>query len=122
MTFYFIVSTIALVILIITLVAIGIAFNKPNNAEVFPTVPSRCPDYWTYDGSGSVCTVPESGSLNAPSSVLDSETTFGYSSGKVDFSNERWSQGGTSTTCKLKSWANKYNVKWDGITNYNNCL
>ena len=24
-------------------------------------------------------------------------------------------------TCKKKKWANHWNIKWDGITNYNSC-
>lgn len=121
MTFYFIVSSIAVVILIIALVGIGIAFNTPNNAEVFPTVPNKCPDYWTYDGSS--CTIPTgTNAINAPTGEMTAGNTPGLSSTKIDFHDSGWSSGGTSTVCKQKQWADKYKVKWDGVTNYNNCL
>ncbi len=125
MSFYFAVSIVAVVILIIALVGIGIAFNTPNNAEVFPTVQNKCPDYWKVDSSGN-CLIPTNGSLNMPDpktpiSVASKPTTFGLNNGAIDFTNSGWSTTGKSTTCTLKSWANSYGVVWDGVTNYNNC-
>lgn len=132
MSFYFIVSTITVVILIIALVGIGIAFNTPNNAEVFPTVQNKCPDYWIIDNSGN-CTIPSTTSprgLNAPTTTisLDGEkdkkntATPGFNgTDKINFEDSGWSTGGMSSTCKKKAWANSYGIIWDGITNYNNC-
>lgn len=121
MSFYFIVSTIAVVILIIALVGIGIAFNTPNNAEVFPTIQNQCPDYWEIDGSNNHCVIPGTGALNAPNKTIDSNSTPGLSGNNIDFTDSGWSMGGNSSTCSKKKWANSYGIIWDGITNYNNC-
>jgi hypothetical protein len=130
MSFYFIVSTIAVVILIIALVGIGIAFNTPNNAEVFPTVQNQCPDYWEVDGSSNKCKIPGTGTLNAPTIPVDSNNqpinmnatnTPGLDNSSIDFTASGWSMGGNSSTCSKKKWADSYKIIWDGITNYNNC-
>jgi hypothetical protein len=39
----------------------------------------------------------------------------------IDFSDAGWYSGGISSVCAKRNWANKYNLVWDGITNYNGC-
>ena len=130
--FYIIVLSIAIIILILLLTLVGISLRKqtsstgPNNA--WPPVESTCPDYWKVDGS--YCVVPDNGKTNtgsiyntAGSSVLSTSNTFGYDIEKKAFNayDTKWGTSGKSSVCQQKDWAGKYNIIWDGVSNYNNC-
>lgn len=132
MDFYTIVLIIAVVLLILTLTYVGIKmstakYNNKTNVP-FPPVMSTCPDYWQVNGN--VCVIPANGKLNTGSiydlngnSVLNANSTFGYDSGNsiIDFKNETWGKMGKSSICQQKDWTGKYNIIWDGVSNYNNC-
>ena len=45
---------------------------------------------------------------------LTADDIIGYSNDTIDFSSYE-------TECDKKKWADKYNIKWDGISNYNQC-
>ena len=51
MDFYFIVSAIAIVSLILILTFFGVLMQNKNSGQTFPINALQCPDYWTYDGS-----------------------------------------------------------------------
>jgi len=111
--FYFIVSGVTTIILIILLTLIGIMMSKPNNQELYPTGKLTCPDYWVY--SDTSCTWA---SINAPIGTnLSSTDTYGWSGKTIDFSDSKWK----NDICGYKRWAKKYRVNWDGVTNYNGC-
>jgi hypothetical protein len=119
--FYTIVLSIAVCLLIIILTFIGIkmAYNRRsgNGKNQFPPIYSECPDYWTADSQGN-CIV---NSLNTPNSVITTSTPGYISQNQINFQDKGWSTMGKTRQCALKDWVNKYNVTWDGITNYNAC-
>jgi len=128
--FYVIVSTIVIIFLIIVLTYYGIVLQKQlkGNTAFPPQPPSQCPDYWSSAQDGS-CNIPRIsdrnlGSIyNGTSINLTSDTTFGLSNDntKINFNNSSWSAGATSALCKQKDWSKKYNIMWDGVSNYNGC-
>jgi len=132
MDFYTIVLIIAVVLLILVLTFLAIKmstakyYNQTNVA--FPPVMSTCPDYWKVDGS--YCIVPDNGKTNTGSiynntgnSVLSSVNTYGYDITRNGFDayDTKWGMSGKSSVCQQKDWAGKYNIIWDGVSNYNNC-
>jgi hypothetical protein len=117
---------------------IGIAFNKTKELN-FPPSKNSCPDYWIADNTDPNKTVCKISDLNmgtikkdTDGSYLMSETstdknkayTPGYVAGSrvVDFSDPLWPAAFSgSGQCALKTWANKYEISWDGVSNFNNC-
>lgn len=127
--FYIIVLSILTIFLIIVLSYYGIVLQKrvKDNITFPPQPPSVCPDYWTLNSDGS-CKIPDSGSKNTGSIYgannqvnLNTNSTYGYINGTVDFNNNGWSSGGTNAVCNKKKWANVNGIVWDGITNFNGC-
>lgn len=140
--FYKITILVMIVFLILILTVIGILMAKKSNNLVYPPVANQCPDFWTFDGSN--CIVPNKGVykngdttiykddpdannvLNGLSSVtvINSENTPGF---KVERKNNQaqlkinFNDSGWAGTCGQKQWANKNNIVWDGISNYNTC-
>jgi hypothetical protein len=143
--FYKITILVLIVFLIIVLTVIGILLGKTTNSLVFPPVANQCPDYWTYDGS--FCVVPNQGVLdpsdplkktwkdkdrnvlngvsggikslstvNTPGLVIDSDMAKKLQTLKVNFKDSGW-----TGVCAQKQWAQKNNVAWDGVSNYNSC-
>jgi hypothetical protein len=136
---YFIIS-IALTILFFFLIYMTIFYSYPKNMYLVNTNP--CPDFWELQKDGTCKINPNNiGSMpmtqkshfipdNSPYPVYCISTDyipFGYDQLKnpyyVDFKHNQWStySGSTSRICALKAWANKNNVVWDGIHNYNHC-
>jgi hypothetical protein len=133
--FYIIVSVIAIVVLIILLTIVGISLRNHSTSpggNTWPPTESTCPDYWKVDKNDSTyCMLPDSngnyrnsGSIfktvnNA--SVLDGNFTTtnvkGYdaNASRINFADPYY------TACNKQSWAKKWNVYWDGYTNYNGC-
>lgn len=123
MSFYTIVLIIAIIILIIALTSVGLLIGRLNKSKTFPPSASDCPDYWVVATDGS-CTVPSG--VNVPLSGYADSTnnipnTPGLSDGKIKFTDARWKTQGISELCAKKKWANKYNVLWSGVSNYNSC-
>jgi hypothetical protein len=139
--FYKITILVAIVFLILALTVIGILMGKKANVLIYPPVMNECPDYWTYDGS--YCIVPNKGcptssdpskfkdcsgnvlnGLNTITSV-NTQNTPGIkfqtnpdksTTVKIDFKDAGW-----TGTCAQMQWANKNNIVWDGVSNYNSC-
>lgn len=132
MDFYTIVLTIAVVLLILILTFVGIKmsnskYNNQTNVS-FPPVKSSCPDYWTADGS--YCNIPVYGKTNTGriydtnrNNTLSPSSTYGYvvDNNYIDFNNSMWGSMGKTAICQQKDWTGKYNIVWDGVSNYNNC-
>jgi len=131
--FYIIVLTIAVVLLILILTYVGLLMKSTTSSQTsFPPTVNSCPDYWTSGIDLSSCAIPATGSKNIGSiygtngrlvlTTAPSDTP-GYKSNNNDivFSSELWSVGGSNTICKQKTWANKYGIQWDGISNFNGC-
>lgn len=127
--FYVIVLSILTIFLIIVLSYYGIVLQKrvKESKDYPPQPPSDCPDYWTLNVD-KTCAIPTSSSKNTGSIYggdnqikLDTNSTYGYINGTVDFNNNGWSSGGTNAVCNKKKWANVNGIVWDGITNFNGC-
>jgi len=111
--FQSIVLTIAIILLIVTLVLIGIALSKSKYANGWPPVTGDCPDYWVdLSGNGAACY--NSKNLGVQNC---SKTTYNgtYKDEKVmDFTTAAFT--GDNGACTKATWANKCGVSWDGIT------
>lgn len=125
--FYLTVLAVAILLLIIMLTFIGTRIKKneksaDSNNNVFPPVQNSCPDLWKAKQEGDIikCEIPSTdniGSLRNSERMIDQLTAdniIGYSDYTIDFSSYE-------TECDKKKWADKYNIKWDGISNYNQC-
>lgn len=137
-TFYQIVSIIAVVFLILLLTAIGVSFSEARQTN-FPPSKSTCPDYWIADYSDPskvVCRVndlntglirkDDDGSymMSAKADDKNKAYTPGYNAAAktVDFADPAWPTAfSASSQCALKKWANKYEISWDGVANFNSC-
>lgn len=126
MSFYSIVLIVAFIILLLTLVAVGIMLQNQDKNKAFPTQMSPCPDGWGVSDTGA-CVQP------VGSNTIDL-TDREDKSNDIDKTNWITANGDdgnpisgnfipldSATVCDKKAWANKYNVNWDGVSNYNSC-
>lgn len=123
-SFYLIVLSIAVIILIIILTSIGLTVkNAKTNANIFPPVAALCPDYWEIDPSGNQCIIPtnelnDGGGLSA----LSTAGTYGLSGDRINFSDPKWTNNSTTNQmCAQRSWALANNIIWSGVSNSNQC-
>lgn len=122
-SFNFIVVSIALGILILTLTYLAVNMSSTKANEKFPPTHSICPDGWTMS-SENLCVAPSSGNIGSP--PISSITKFVTSDAKQSLSisplDPAWSgTTGLTEVCSKKRWANTNNISWDGISNYNSC-
>ena len=139
--FYWIVIAIATVIMIVVLTASAMMIRHEDKEATFPKSSSKCPDRWKY-GSDGHCyysdnrTVVEGnlfggatfnidGNLGTDTNKYNTEPTDIYDKviemdssdanhGSIKFKED-------AALCDKKKWADHHKIKWDGITNYNNC-
>lgn len=127
--FYTVVIVIAVVLLILCLIAVGIALQNQGKNEVFPKYQNPCPDGWAVDPSGCTLNSINEGtydfSFNNPSygtnpRIWDNTDGNANASGRHQ---HKIKADGTyeMSVCEKKSWANKYGIIWDGVSNYNQC-
>jgi hypothetical protein len=126
-TFYLIILSIAVIFLILFLTVTGIMMRKQRKDEIFPAIPNTCPDGWTNDASNN-CIVPTplppplTDSILASTIGTTSKTTANIKTYAINFNDPKWNGlSGKSAICAKRSWANKNNVVWDGVSNYNSC-
>jgi hypothetical protein len=128
--YYIIVSTIAVVILILVLTYIGITMTYYKGKSAYPPQAATCPDTWAIASDGSSCLIPASTTSNVGKLydstgklIANSGTTYGLSITKnsINFADAGWTKGGLSPQCSQKAWANQMGIQWDGIANYNKC-
>jgi hypothetical protein len=139
--FYKITILVAIVFLILALTAIGILMSKKANVLIYPPIMNQCPDFWTFDGSS--CIVPNKGCPTSTDATKYKDCTSNVLNGfaninsltventpglmltknddktttlKINFKDSKW-----SGTCDQMKWANKNNIIWDGVSNYNSC-
>jgi len=107
MSFQKIVITIAIILLILTLVFIGYALSKSKAEAVWPPMIGDCPDYWIdLSGNGAKCVNTHSlGTCNIPTAGEDNS---------MDFSAPVFS--GANSSCAKYTWAKNCGVTWDGLT------
>lgn len=139
-SFYSIVAIVATVFLILLLTMVGIALSQAKEQN-FPPSKNTCPDYWiaspdNTDPTKTVCKISDlnmgvikkdtdgSYMMSAVATDANKAYTPGYVSAArtVDFSDPKWTSAfSASGQCALKKWANKYDISWDGVSNFNNC-
>jgi hypothetical protein len=107
-----IILTIAVVILIVTLVFMGIVLRKAKGDEAWPPIVPACPDWWILDGSGNNSTCVNVKDLGTCSTQTTNQKhqTMNFNEGAFAGSN------GVSSDCSKYNWAKKCQVSWDGIT------
>jgi hypothetical protein len=147
MDFYFIVSAIAVVLLVLTLTFFGVLMQYKNSGQSYPTTLLKCPDYWTVDSTGK-CVTPTNPNLNkivdptAGTSFLTATPGLTTSASgppyAINFADGNWTNGTTAgitykeswnpagviydtSLCAWNAWSKYYNVHWDGVSNTNEC-
>jgi len=97
------VLTVATILLIILLAAIGAMAYSSKFGQDFPPVQSECPDYWIVNADGT-CTNKQ----NLGTCADGSQHT-------MNFTTDQWTgPGGLKKKC---DWAKNCNITWDGVTN-----
>ena len=131
-TFHKVVIGIAVVVLIILLVAVGFLLNKTKDNMVYPPSANKCPDYWLEHPDGCKMKNLNNGVLsleNVTNPVVNFEnkdannyylqTASDESPNWFNKDNETYPE--YSDICAKQAWANHYDIKWDGVKNYNGC-
>jgi hypothetical protein len=130
--FYYIVRSIAGVVLVIVFVVVGIMMSYNNVSTVFPPHTNMCPNYWTMNSNGN-CIIPNTPTgINVGDGYTKITTekntdrfgsqTFGLDSAKasINFDDAGWAANSSkSATCAKSTWAKNHSILWDGISNYN---
>lgn len=151
-SFYSIVITVAVILLIIILTYVGILLSEKKlsgeNQVPFPPIANTCPDNWdtkihtdANDVENVYCVVPTNINMKNIGTILDknatntsktnAELTTGYNNtlftknnkplGVIDFNSNLWAALGETPDCAKKTWADTYDIQWDGISNYTKC-
>jgi hypothetical protein len=105
MSFFTIVVSVAIAVLLITLAIVALALYTGKSKVSYPPVVGKCPDYWvdqSTSNNGSVCKDVK-GIGNAGCLKTMNFSTMDYQ--------------GTAGLCKKKKWAKDCGVSWDGISN-----
>jgi hypothetical protein len=132
-SFYNTVLTVAVILLLLGLTYAGyLLYYYQFGQEMWPKSKGACPDTWIQmgkDADGKQSCIAGYGSRNNnPFAEVDptktdyskfpagdtGETVYTYTGGKYVFED--------LPKCDIKAWADHHKIKWDGITNYNNCL
>ena len=122
--FYKTVVIVAIVMLILALIGLGVLMQEQDTKTEYPPQQSACPDHWSYTGVNQ-CKINED-SDSTELNVGNFEKTDGDSDDYMtysvdDGSNKLVTFKPSLLVCDKKKWANKYNIVWDGVSNYNQC-
>lgn len=134
MDFYGIVLTVAAIVFLLLLTLLGVLISRSSTSTVFPPTMSTCPDYWEVDLSGN-CQYPLSGSNQGHLGIVSDKAlhdkppfaTFNNGTNKAQGwyfnpKDTKWTGiAGKTSVCSQRDWAVKYNIVWDGVSNYNAC-
>ena len=142
--FHWIVLIIAVVLLIILLTAAAMMLRHQNSEEIFPKTYGKCPDGWK-EKNGKCYLKDDRGDASRDFPVAFDSMNYGTKSGTDYAYLESSMPSGITkeqimgaidldqnthgfitfhpdaTRCQKKAWADHHKIKWDGITNYNNC-
>lgn len=103
MGFQKIVLIVAGVILLLSLIAIGVAVYKQQFNSKYPPLIGDCPDYWelqtTDDGKNFCVNVKNLGNC------------------KENMNFNKYPYNGIDGNCRKAQWAKGCNLTWDGLTN-----
>ena len=123
-SFYTIVIIIAIILLILALSVIGVTLAKNENIKSYPDYQNTCPDFWKLEND-HICKHQGINTVH-PEKVKEASRHAGIIVGQnengidditsIDVSSDNW-----VSVCDKSSWAKKYNILWDGVTNNNSC-
>lgn len=140
-SFYWIVLTLASLVLIGMLSFIGWTMSNQKKGTKYPTVTTSCPDNWIAVKSSDnkvYCQRPKTfnaGDADLNKYINDSSkpgyttlkgngTTAGtgndFTESLLDFDSAAWGANG-NPVCAKRTWASNYKVKWDSVENANYC-
>jgi len=130
-SFYLIILSVALFILIAVLGFMGWMLSHQKDQIDFPNIKTTCPDFWEIDSTNGYCKQPTtSTSFNYGSDtsltnyIKTGTTTAVVVPGKIDATfnskDSEWGSG-KEAVCAQRKWANDNNIKWDTVTNVNFC-
>jgi len=122
--FYKTVVIVAIVMLILAFVGLGVIMQEQDGNTEYPPQQNSCPDHWS--STGDKCKInTDSGGIGL--NVGNFNPTNGEDDVYMTYSEDS-SSGDKLVTfkssllvCDKKKWANKYNIVWDGVSNYNQC-
>lgn len=145
-SFYLIVLSIAIIILIITLGFMGWMLSHQKDQIKFPGITNTCPDFWAIDANGS-CVRPAAthfnhGDNSKSGAVQDDAVTnnilksykppgaskwanvpgidSAVSPTKFNSMDGAWGSSNDGI-CNKRKWAMDNGVRWDTVTNVNFC-
>jgi hypothetical protein len=132
-SFYLIILSVAVFILILALGFSGWMLSKQNDQIDFPNITATCPDFWTIDETKN-CVQPTVGNFNYGKDAniitsgyvkLGTSGTPGPVPGKktdtsFDSKDAEWGSG-KDGVCNKRKWATDKNIQWDTVTNVNYC-
>ena len=139
-SFYLIILSVAVFILILALGFSGWMLSKQNDQIDFPNITATCPDFWAISQDGLYCEQPASTNFNYGSSAITSDTylklgTSGnrglvpgkqivaankHTASSFDSKHADWGLG-KEAICNKRKWATDNSIKWDTVTNVNFC-
>jgi hypothetical protein len=130
--FYFTISIIAIVLLIIILTFFGLMMQKRNKGAPFPPIANPCPDYWKVNENGTcsptiksdkdgVKTYFNTGSLSIPLTKSADSAPYATESNTFDPQDVKWASKGKSAVCAQRDFALQNGIQWDGVSSYNGC-
>ena len=105
MTFQTIVVTIAIVILILSLVVLGVVIYNSRNEDQFPPEISNCPDYFVMKQKGG------DSDMGVPIDMCFNQHNLGNKSEGCD-----WFDPNDATRKEKQADAKQCGLTWDGIT------
>jgi Tfp pilus tip-associated adhesin PilY1 len=121
--FYKTVVIVAIVMLILALIGLGVLMQEQDTKTEYPPQQSTCPDHWSSTGDNQ-CKINENSGgtgLNVGNFDKTDGDSDDYMSYTVNGSDKLVTFESSLLVCDKKKWANKYNIVWDGVSNYNQC-
>lgn len=137
-SFYLIILSVAVFILILALGFSGWMLSKQNDQIDFPNITTTCPDFWTISQDGLYCEQPASTNFNSGSDILSKYVKLGtsgtpgpvpgkqsladgkHTASSFDSKDAGWGSG-KDGVCNKRKWATDNNIQWDTVTNVNYC-
>ena len=116
----------AIVMLILALIGLGVLMQEQDTKTEYPPQQSACPDHWSSTSVPNQCKINKDsdntelnvGNFTASNGASDDYMTYSVNSSS---SNKLVTFNSSLLVCDKKKWANKYNIVWDGVSNYNQC-
>jgi hypothetical protein len=132
MNWFFIISIIAIIVLIISLTFVGVMMKKTNQTQLFPASVSQCPDLWIPDGSFCHFNGVNNGTYNISELNIDKSINGNflknnsngtiYDSTNITTDTPFFTTGGNNEYINSTTTINPYDPKWSSKGMSSNCL